>query len=546
MLMLILFLSIATKVSFAQQNNSVKGHLVMTPKSFKKLVEKNFDYAFIQANQYVYPELSSFSSLDPFDENGYEGSCIVLFFTDQNGKAISPEAAGFMGASFPEPQALTPVTPSIQIHDVENQHALVIQLRSIGTNIREKEGIMLRIKQTGVADHEIGFNYASFPYSYSAAPEIWEGAYERNNSESKEAIAHMMFDASRDPMYLSILPQFKYEEQAIPLKPDEGGDGFILEGSMSMPFTIVKGRDDQRRFYRTSAIFIDPEFTWRITKNASSSPLLPLNTKLGIGVYRSFILGEYSLKANDDADTLKFEKGRFHTLSLVLEGKHYSNGQDSGAYYYPNFATNPTIKRHDYRGGNFSTNYFQFDVLYNSIDKNLRHLSGSLSYRGDGQLPGAEFEVDQNNRFGRSRVLGMFMFKGPLARGKRPLRFAGHDTQDYGEISVPRMTQHTFKLDLELVLGNMEAYNPGGSERRLSSRLRYINNPVDHRSVGYFVQGYVGRDYLNIRYNLWTYSILAGITFEFNRYNPANRYLKRRLQSIEEYYQNNSYKSPTK
>jgi len=529
----------------AQGDIKVKAHLVFSSDNFDNLKDNSYRYDFIQNNIGYYPEVPLFDQLDPFfHENAFEGSKVVVYFFNNNGDLLIPEEAGLKEISFDHPSQLKKIKVKWKVIENNGNHLLIVPLSTIGTTIREKESVKLVLSFSNSPDVTLGINYASFPFAYAGAVEIWKGTFKRNEHDTRDEMAHVLFNSTRDPMYLSILPFFNYEEQQIPLRDVEGQNGFILEGNISMPFTIMKGRDDQNKFYRTSAVFIDPEFTWRITKGASSSPLLPLNTKLGIGLYKSIILGKYKYTKEEKAQKLDFERGDFRTLTFIVKGVHYSNGQDSGAYYITQPSTNPI--RHDYKSGNFSTNYLQTDVLFSSINKNHQQYSGSLSLRVDGELPGAEFEQDQENRYGRGRILGMFLYKSQLSRRIWPFRFSKHHTQDYGEIMVPAITQHTLKFDTELVVGNVSEYDPNGNERRMSFRLRYINSPLTHRSVGYFAQAFLGRDYLNIRYNLWTFSLMAGITFEFNRFIPSEKITKNKLKGIYDYYDLHPYKKPHK
>lgn len=523
-----LILTLVSNNTIAQSQMDIKAYLVINKASLDTLKKNGFAHAYIASQPDLYPIVDNFNVLDSADRLMIPSMQIMVYFLDANRQPYPTEAIGFKQATFSDS-----IHAKTKFKKTDTNDVLMIFLNQLDHKIKKATPIKLSLTFETHPNANLGFNIAQYPFAQSEAVKKGVSAFEPNDKDSRDAMAHALVNSTRNPMYLALPVITKHEEQTIPLRPEEGQNGVILEGNMSMPFTIVKGRDDQSRFFRLSGVFIEPEFTWRITNDTSSSPLLPLNTKVGFGVYKSFLLGNYRYNKKDTMEMLKFQNGVFKTFTVSLKAMHYSNGQDVSVYYQDTL-NYPGEKRHDYKSGNFSTNYLQADFVYSSITKQLEQFSASISVRADGALPKAEFESDQEYRYGRARLLGMLMYKTPLTKRHFPFKYNKHHPLKGGSYDTPAITQHTFRLDFEYIGGNVSDYNPGGNERRMSARFRYINNPLSHRSMGYFVQAYAGRDYLNIRYNLWSFSAMLGLTFEFNRYLPRKEMIKTRLNEIYE------------
>ena len=423
----------------------------------------------------------------------------------------------------------------------KNKNAILFDLKQIERYIIKKTEIELVVKQGAQEVATIRLYYSTFPFGDPKARAVarWMGAYYKN-SESPKAykfeLVHQMTRTNYDPMYLSLpsLPWAQYKSNEI--LADNEGRKFILEGNLSMPFVLMQGTADQSKFFQYSSVSIDPEFTWRIMQY-SSSPLLPLNTKVGATLLHSDIVGGQRENSQvKKPDTVNWENGNLNAITYGLRFRHYSNGQKEGVL-------DPLDNSLDFKSGNFSTNYAEAIVQYNSLNSQFGQTSYGLSYRRDFALPGfAEFEESQRGIYGMNRFNFMIQYRSGVKIRCFPFRLRMHhvnkqNPENAGNKSVmtPSLVEHGFRLDAEYIFDNEV------KDRFTFARFRYFINPLRHRSTGYFVQATVGRDYLNIRYHLTGVTVMAGFTYTLNKRYPRASFLREKLGQAYDYYQSPAY-----
>ena len=320
------------------------------------------------------------------------------------------------------------------------------------------------------------------------------------------------------------------------------GKKLMLDGNFSMPFFIYRGKSNQSRLWRSMSVYMLPEFNFRIILNSDiSSPLLPLNTKVGIGANK-FIYNSRNRNLRKQA-TDRFEKRKkwaeeYSHKKLILgaveaQVSHYSNGQSDSAFIemrerVPNFSS-----------GNFSTNYLRLGTNWHIIGQDMSQFSSSLNLRHDlGAAGVAEYDTTQINRYGTWRAEGYVMFKSRLSGFFA--RFQRSSIQN-GGIYAPILWQHSFRIDYEWILDDISNYSLLGNDVPLTVKLRYQADFNRWYNAGIFIDMLVGRDDLNIRYHLKNVAFRAGLTFRFkkNFYSKEvteaaiDRVLEKRLDRVK-------------
>ncbi len=514
-LMIALLLSV---LSMAQ--DSVDIYLARNRMDYKRLKRKNFSEQFLLNNPGVYL---------------YHQDCVLtkkssLILT---GDIRINRANNRMANAIALPQNYV-----VNVRGKGKRKVVVVKLKKIQRRILHKQQTTIKVEYDSL-EVPVPVTYASFPFQYDPdyAIERWYGAYKEDysqtldsgkaNNNSKDFVLHDMVRSIREPMYVG-LPYWKVLDPPNPdLNDNEGGNGYILEGNFSMPFTVMQGREDQSTFWRSASVSIDPEFTWRITNDKTSSPLLPLNTKVGITLQRSSILSRGDRFEDSKSNNLNLQEGKkFRILNYGIQGMHYSNGQDEGVF------VDSANTRVDFQSGNFSTNYFQLKTTMISMNRDHSMTAFGLGLQFDGPFLIAEFEEEQKGTYGQSRLNFMYQLRSSSRIGCLPFRFRNHkikkDKQGNDEVLVPSLVEHVFRLDGEYVLESVD--NP------LSLRARYTINPLRNRATGYFIQGTYGRDYLNIRYRLNSFSLMVGLTFTLNKYRPSKRFIEEKLLEANNFY----------
>ena len=118
-----------------------------------------------------------------------------------------------------------------------------------------------------------------------------------------------------DPiMYLAYPVVRSIADRPLPLQDGEGKDGYWLEGNFAYRFSIYQGKYYSYRFFQRMRPTLDLDLLLRLSKD-NSSPLLPSNNKVGLGL-------DYLWSSMEG---LSREKAVFIWTTFQLH--HYSNGQ---------------------------------------------------------------------------------------------------------------------------------------------------------------------------------------------------------------------------
>lgn len=353
--------------------------------------------------------------------------------------------------------------------------------------------------------------------------------YEISHDTSAYYMIQRAWIANQGLTYASVLPfAVPLGERRIPLRPGEGASSNfnLIEAKFDFRFPLVMGRKGQG-FLRFVKFTFDYEGNFRMTLD-DSKPLTPGNNKVGIGAnlslfnrYTGFIFSSKTKKENcnyNDSDK------QLWFLNTLFQLHHYSNGQPSGFYYYPD-PMDSTFYRNDYISGDFSTNYLYSELTFGFYPKNKHSLHQfSAGYRIDDGIENSAFVYaeQQKKTYGQRRLLIKYDFRS----GPSPFMFFGGFKlkQDGNYYKARRMVEYHLRGEMEIIMDDVSTFVPNLESFSYPFRVGFKGyfeiNPLSHRSMGYFVSAFFGRDYMNIRYDDIIISLQAGITFSLDKYYP--------------------------
>ena len=281
----------------------------------------------------------------------------------------------------------------------------------------------------------------------------------------------------------------------VPLEDGEGKDGYWLEGNFAYRFTILKGKYYSYRFFQRIRPTLDVDLMLRLTKD-QSSPLLPANNKIGLGL-------DYLLSG---IDALNREKTALVWTTFQLH--HYSNGQADSF-----FIENP-VKRNNYRSGDFSTNYYRLLLNVGTVSRDKNIISASVGYQKEIDLGGPlASSPELENYYGSDRLL--FNFQWVQKPKMVTINYQNRATTEADTIKVDKRRQFSFKTQVEHILSGVTAF-PGDNKRRLGWHTWFTYMPSVTNEVGFLFHTYLGRDYLNIRFDDAVFVAELGVCFRFN------------------------------
>lgn len=301
-------------------------------------------------------------------------------------------------------------------------------------------------------------------------------------------------------------------ERRIELNEGEGKNGNLLAANLDLRYPIAMGRPSSNSFFRRSRFTFDYRVNFRMTLD-DSKPIMPYSNDVGLGYDFIFHDSKYKWWYNDDlvGNLSPIEKDSsysFYTLSI--QAHHYSNGQPVGFYY---FTENRSDSRNNYRNGDFSTNFLRFKLIY-TLANNAKHslMNLSIGARFDGGVGGTfKYSDEQNQTYGRTRLEAGFDY---FTEPKEKLFFWKTKT----------LLQYRYRATLEYISDDLSEFRPNlvntTSSYRLSGHGFFELRPLNHRSVGYLVHVFAGRDYLNIRYDDIVFVAQIGVSLSLDKFSP--------------------------
>ena len=300
--------------------------------------------------------------------------------------------------------------------------------------------------------------------------------------------------AYNDPLMHLVFPVIKpVVDRKVALLEGEGKDGYWLEGMFGHRFSIYKGKYYSGKLWQRTRFTLDISLQSILTRD-HSSPLLPFNNKMGLGL-------DLLLSPLDN-----LYKEESNLLWTTLQLHHYSNGQAD------TFFLDSPFKRNNYKSGNFSTNYFRGMVSFANNSRNL--FITTVGFQHDVDLGGPlARNTELKNYYGDDRLLLQLNWvKKPVLTTRQIINRA---TSDRKRISKDIRRQLGFRTDLEYILGDLSGF-PGDQKHRLGWHTYLTYMPSVTNEIGFMLHTYLGRHYLNIRFDDVVFAAGLGLYVKFN------------------------------
>lgn len=299
-----------------------------------------------------------------------------------------------------------------------------------------------------------------------------------------------------DPfMYLTFPVIRPILERKLPLENGEGKNGNWLEGNFAYRFIIYKGKYYSPLFFQRTRFTVDVGLMPRLTRDVSS-PLLPYNNKFGLGL--DVLLTPLQ----------NLQKENTMLSWFTVQVHHYSNGQSDS------FFIESPVLRNNYRDGDFSTNYIRglLHIAKSRQQKNILHAAVGYHHEFDpGGALGRSKELD--NYYGDKRLLLEFQFtQKPIRRQKTHINRSNGNVDS---IEVDIRKQFSFRTELDYILGDLSEFT-GNNKYRLGWHTYFTFMPAVTNEVGFILHTYLGRDYLNIRFDDVVFIGGLGLFVKFN------------------------------
>ena len=299
-----------------------------------------------------------------------------------------------------------------------------------------------------------------------------------------------------DPMMYLVFPVIKpIVEGAVPLQDGEGKNGYWAEGHFGHRFVIYKGKFYTHPFFQRMRLTFDVSILARLTQD-NSNPLLPNNNKFGFGL--DFLL--------TSIENLNQSKGGLVWTTVQLH--HYSNGQADS------FFLNTPAKRNNYKTGDFSTNYWRvlLNLSSNSINRNF--IIGGLGYQHEID-PGGPLRSSKELKgfYGDGRVLfHLHWIRKPILK---TINMVSRTTDSRDSIKREVQRHFGIRTEFEWLTGDLSLFEHENKYRLgWHTWLNYM--PSVTNEIGFMLHSFIGRDYLNIRFDDVVFIGEAGLYFKFN------------------------------
>ncbi len=299
-----------------------------------------------------------------------------------------------------------------------------------------------------------------------------------------------------DPvMYLAFPVITPIVDRKLPLEEGEGKNGFWLEGQFGYRFVISQGKYYSYPFVKRLRFTFDVSLMPRMARD-DSSPLLPSNNKFGLGL--DFLLS--NLK--------QLTKEKANLVWTTLQLHHYSNGQSDS------FFINNPVKRNNYLGGDFSTNYARIYLNTGRDNREKGIISDAVGYQKDFNISGPLTRSKElDSYYGNDRLLLNLQLtkKSKLVS----VHYRNRAKPGLDSVRLLKRRQLGLRSELEYITGGLAKFE-GSNKRRLAWHNYLTYMPSVTNEVGFMIHTYLGRDYLNIRFDDIVFIGEVGICVRFN------------------------------
>lgn len=307
-------------------------------------------------------------------------------------------------------------------------------------------------------------------------------------------------------------------ERKIELQQKEGKQGYKFEANLNFRLPLIKPNENSCRFLHLTRFTLDYHSNFRMTAD-SSSPLTPPTQEVGLGLDLniwnnkqsaiSSLFGKNKIKEDNSIGSLK-------SFSITLQAHHYSNGQPPGFFIYNE---DKSQVRNDYSKGDFSTNFIKVSGLYNILTPKNNLWSLYLWGRFDGRFYGFEFTPDQQYRFGQNRAGASIDFLSKPQLRKKTKVWIQNDQK----LKIRKAYVFQARLSVETIIGKLHLFEPNliasNQPFRTNLKLDLRFQPLNASSISFYSKFYLGRDYLNIRYDDIVWTAQLGISVPLNRFS---------------------------
>ena len=324
-------------------------------------------------------------------------------------------------------------------------------------------------------------------------------------------LTQQSWKANQRPSTGSVPLVVPIEERKIPLQSGEGASSnlYLLEADLNLMYPLFWGRKDSNggSFSKLNLFTFDYGFNFRMTLD-DSKPLTPPSNRVGFSwthnLYNNYS-GWSKMAYGKSITDSEFQIGtkNFYFWNTLIQLHHYSNGQSGDSNI-----TVGNYNRNNYENGDFSTNYLYGQITYGRyLIPSFSLLQFSLGYRVDlGSENGSlAYSKDQNLAYGRHRL--KFIVDNWSSIKQFP----------FSKSSVSYHTRIETQVTVD-DLKNFEANNYTTNKYPWNIRAMLEVNPKVNRSIGFFIAGYYGRDYLNIRYDDIVFVTQLGLTLSLDKY----------------------------
>lgn len=409
---------------------------------------------------------------------------------------------------------------------------------SFPANITRSKHFSMKTKTKGLClllflcffSHQAFTQAPNKPFSQIKIP-----SYEQSFDSTVYLALYRMIEANRPFTYVTV-PRVNSigNTRTVPLVDGEGAGGFLAEPYIDLNFPLMRGRPGNAHVFQTSHLLIKYGFHTRVAQD-SSSPILPPTNRFGLEFNKvlwdnTSQVSAFSFRRSSNKNWFDNIDKDLKMLYFIFEAQHYSNGQSSGVF------KDSTLFVNDYRDGDFSTNFLKFNLAYAKLDwKNCSLINMSLMYRFDfGADEGfLKFLPEQNRRYGKHRIGALIQwrsapfeifkwFNDGLPKALRWLtlgRFWQKSPDDDKAYVVKSLYTVALRWESEYILGNLDDFRLE-NKYRFGNHLYFELSPMRTRSIAFLAHAYLGRDYLNIRYDDIVFTLQFGITASLNKYFP--------------------------
>jgi hypothetical protein len=315
---------------------------------------------------------------------------------------------------------------------------------------------------------------------------------------------------------------FKGRNRPYRLVDGEGKNGYVFEANMDQVFTLMQGRNGSSDFWQRARLAFRYAPAFRMA-NDSSLPLIPANQKVGIE-YSYVLWNNYTRRDSIKIDPFHYARDQdwinqtnsLKVVHLIFHAMHYSNGQPPGVYY----RTIP-VKRHDYKKGDFSTNFLSLMAVYSIYTKEHRLFSAGGGLRLDGGIGDAlSFNEAQEKRYGKRRLLALLQYRSkPIWFGKL---IPWTDLQTGRQYALRNKLSFRHRIEADYIIGNLDSFDRT-KKYRLGIHYYCELDFAKARTTGIIFHLYHGRDYLNIRYDDIVTGVNIGFSFSLAKYKPPRQ-----------------------